>query len=394
MEEVLSHNRLKNETVFADHAKALYSSGFLPVPLESNNPKKPAIRYKDIALKGMTTRQLDRLVNQFPNANIATVVPNGMVCADFDAEMPKGLHLPASATAIARRGEHRWYTTAQPLTTTKLVIGAAVYGDIKGAGSIVVMPASKIRGHGYEWGEGLSPAEVGMAVAPNWLHTEKLTEEKQEQISMSCFSSVSFAVSGSVAAFFCSSALPRLLNFLDISAPLGTSFSCVLPGHREESPSASVSMRNGWPVYTDWHARAGKRKWFSLAEVFASQRRGVVTPLTATDDDWSGLVHLLWSVRLLLESGVLRVPRPAIPLPEDAPACAKAVAEGFSLLLACRWLLSPGEPAPFSYRFGKLWCGLTETSIADGLSFLRESKLLRIVGATRIGGRETLLYSL
>ena len=44
--------------------------------------------------------------------------------------------------------------------------------------------------------------------------------------------------------------------------------------------------------------------------------------------------------------------------------------EGFLLLLGLRWHDRYGEPAPFSWRFCAVWCGLTEYEARTGIRWL------------------------
>ena len=399
MAEELSYpspGELQGRTTYSQVAESLLDIGFWPVPLETDNPKKPAVRYREVARRGLTRREVGRWVRQFPDCNVGTIVPPTLACADFDAEPPAGLHLPCSPVAVTRRGEHRWFRVDRPIRTRKLTTAGGVYGDIKGAGSVVVLPPSLIKGHLYEWADYLSPSDVPFAPAPEWVGgQETRNRNKAEDISVSFLSCKSlFPSPGDLLSFSRRPEVERaLLTFLSIplSAAEGGSFLCVLPGHGEQKPSASLFVtERGNLVYRDWHARDG-REWFTLPEVFASQMHGRAVSLGGAEE-WSDFVQIIWQARLLIESGALRIPRPSLPLPDDAPEVAARLADGLSLLFACRWLLNYGQPAPFSWRFAKLWCGMTETTIQQGVRCLLERKIVRTVGKARFGGREVALF--
>ena len=62
-------------------------------------------------------------------------------------------------------------------------------------------------------------------------------------------------------------AAAALLGIPDV--PIGKAFRCILPGHTDEHPSASLYRdRSGAVVYRDWH-RADGEEWYTLAEVRA-----------------------------------------------------------------------------------------------------------------------------
>jgi hypothetical protein len=90
-----------------------------------------------------------------------------------------------------------------------------------------------------------------------------------------------------------------------------------------------------------------------------------------------------WKARLAVEEGKL-VPAPvsALPLPKDAPRIAQHVYERFVFLLACRWLHTSGEPAPFSRGFAAVWAGVTPDQAREAIRWLRDRGFLVIKGRT------------
>jgi len=159
---------------------------------------------------------------------------------------------------------------------------------------------------------------------------------------------------------------------------VGQRFLCILPGHEEVHPSASLHWdpKTGALQYHDWHARSGE-PWYTLSDVRASlafrQAVRLRGPSVAT-----------WQLRLLVEAGILeRYPVPARGLPPAAPRAARTVYEGFLLLLGCKWWHTPQAPAPFSWRFAAAWCGLGVRQAGQAMHWLLAHGVLRQVGTHR-----------
>jgi hypothetical protein len=91
----------------------------------------------------------------------------------------------------------------------------------------------------------------------------------------------------------------------------------------------------------------------------------------------------VWSLRLLVEAGLLKPAAvPHKPLPDTAPARAAKLYEGFLLLLGCRWLHTPGDAAPFAWRFAAAWCGLAgrNESLGGAMQWLLKNGYLTCTG--------------
>jgi Bifunctional DNA primase/polymerase, N-terminal len=159
---------------------------------------------------------------------------------------------------------------------------------------------------------------------------------------------------------------------------VGQGFLCILPGHAEHHPSASLHWdpKTGALMYRDWHARSGVA-WYTLPDVRASlachhavRLRG---PSVAT-----------WQLRLLVEARILE-PYPVLarPLPPEVRPAIRKVYEGFRFLLACKWWHTPEAPTPFSWRFAAAWCGLGERHVGEAMHWLLTQGFLRLVGRYR-----------
>jgi Bifunctional DNA primase/polymerase, N-terminal len=124
---------------------------------------------------------------------------------------------------------------------------------------------------------------------------------------------------------------------------VGHAFLCVLPGHEEAHPSASLHWdpKTGALQYHDWHARSGVA-WYTLPDVRASLAYGQAVRLR-------GPSVATWQLRLLVEAGILApYPVPARPLPAGVQPAIRQVYEGFLLLLGCKWWHTPQLPTLFS----------------------------------------------
>jgi hypothetical protein len=162
------------------------------------------------------------------------------------------------------------------------------------------------------------------------------------------------------------------------TARVGQGFLCLLPGHGEARPSASLHWdpKTGALQYRDWHARSGI-DWYTLPDVRASLAYGRAMRLR-------GPSVATWQLRLLVEAGILE-PYPVSGrslLPEVRPAV-RTVYEGFLFLLGCKWWHMPQAPTTFSWRFAAAWCGLAERHVGEAMRWLLEHGVIRQVGRYR-----------
>ncbi|HEY8394948.1 MAG TPA: bifunctional DNA primase/polymerase, partial [Thermaerobacter sp.] len=156
---------------------------------------------------------------------------------------------------------------------------------------------------------------------------------------------------------------------------IGQVFKCVLPGHDERRPSASLyQLEDGAVVYRDWHGR-GECELLTLAEVFAAQRTGHVRKLRGRPE------HVVWVWRLAIEAGVIEPAKVEAPAPPaDLRPAERKLYESFLLLLACKWRYEPGAPTAFSWRFAAAWAGLSERHAGEAMRELLRRGLIRKVG--------------
>jgi hypothetical protein len=177
-----------------------------------------------------------------------------------------------------------------------------------------------------------------------------------------------------------SSALPAL----GIDAPLGQRFPCILPGHDQSKPEASIfrDPLTGLWKYRDWHhVHYGTPEWLRLADVRAALAYGVVR--------WrNGPEAARWYRRLWHEAGLVDpVPVELPALPPDASRALRKVAEGFALHVGLRRLREPDdEPVAFAHRFAAAWCGCTTREVGRAIPELRRLGVVRQVDEISTGG--------
>jgi Bifunctional DNA primase/polymerase, N-terminal len=162
------------------------------------------------------------------------------------------------------------------------------------------------------------------------------------------------------------------------TARVGQTFLCVLPGHEEAHPSASLHWdpKTGAVQYRDWHERSGIA-WYTLPDIRASLAYGQAVRLR-------GPSVATWQLRLLIEAGILApYPVSARSLPAKVRPAIRTVYEGFLLLLGCKWWRTPEAPAPFSWRFAAAWCGVAERHVGEAMHWLLTQGWLRQVGRYR-----------
>jgi hypothetical protein len=180
------------------------------------------------------------------------------------------------------------------------------------------------------------------------------------------------AVMGDVAV------IDRLAPLLGIPATwqYGSAFCCVLPGHAEEHPSASVSRGdNGLYAYRDWHERGGCPPALTLAEVYRARLTQRVERIR------DPVTHGLWLTRLFLAADLLAaLPVPLPPLVDARSAALQRVYAGVQLLFACKWLREPGSTTALSQGFLGPWSGVSTASAARCIRWLYANQIIAKVG--------------
>jgi hypothetical protein len=187
-------------------------------------------------------------------------------------------------------------------------------------------------------------------------------------------------------ALACAAVLERLAGQSLRLDRIGALFRCILPGHTDRRPSASLWWdRSSVLVYRDWHSEgvqrdrehAGPGTWLTLPEVRASLAYGQARWLQQAET-WT------WQMRLLIEAEIVTpAPVAARPLPRDVRPAVHRVYDGFGRLLGCKGLVKPGEPTAFAWRFAAAWCGISMPHVGKALKWLLQHGYIRQVGQHR-----------
>jgi hypothetical protein len=188
-------------------------------------------------------------------------------------------------------------------------------------------------------------------------------------------------------ALACVAVLERLTGQSLRRDRIGAPFRCILPGHTDRRPSASLWWdRFDMLKYRDWHGEAVQRDrehagpgpWLTLPEVRASLAYGQARWLQKAET-WT------WQMRLLVEADVVApAPVAARLLPRDVRPAVRKVYDGFCLLLACKGLIKPGELTAFAYRFGAAWCGVRKPDhVGEAMTWLLQHGYIRRAGQYR-----------
>ena len=386
----------------------------IPVSLD----KKPLIKWKEYQHRKPTREEMFSWESIAEGVAIVTGKINGLVILDVDMDKGngfdalKGKELPPTPVVRTPNGGFHYYfkypKKAKKVKNTTDILGKGSHVDIRGDGGYALIPYTE----GYEWVEGLSLEDVPIAEMPSWLAnlvvdkdttptaTKKDSAERVKRVneySFTCFTPKNAPKVQQIGNFNRERLLEwykqeqvaeRFLQALGISANIGQSFNCILPGHEEKSGSASIYKSDtGLYVYRDWHKRDGKEIYF-LPEVFAAIHYGKVVDLGKAE-------FSTWAIRLLVDLGLISpYPVNRKPLPKEVTPTVKKVYEGFCHLLGCKWLYSPGEPTPFSWRFAKAWCGVSERKAGEAIKYLLKHGYIRIVKKERLKGREMVLFTI
>lgn len=305
--------------------------------------------------------------------------------ADFDRK-PKGVTHPPTPIAQTGRGHHVYLRSDRPAKTQTFP-----WGELRGNDSYVVLPDS-VHPTGKPYFYVVSPNDVAVASLSDLRFTTTPVVESNEYTPTGDqgteYKLPEYPSEGpfeELAKY--EEPVRRAVRALGIDQRLGGAFRCILPGHAEQKPSASIypHPHTGVYLYRDWHAREGF-SWLPLSWVRAAIGYGRVCRLKSPESS-------RWYLRLFYEAGVLE------PMPVDLPRLSAntrdsvvKAAEGFRLLLGLRWLREPGTPAPFTRSFAAPWCELGERAAGEAITELRELGIIQKVDEHRAGCKTTCLF--
>jgi hypothetical protein len=372
-----------------EHALAYEPRGWALVPLKPRDkvPHVELLRaiygkasWRFLSKTPATPDEIAKWVDYDPQLNLGVITgqASGVVVADFDAKAVGVRHPPTAIVATAR-GHHAYFASRGRVPTRRIP-----GGDLKADGGFIVAPPSiHPSGEEYTWLVPLAEqplAPLAALVLPSPGQVDPPRPRGGYAGSSYGVPGVAVDVAARRRADVRSSELATDPNAVAaaakvLGAKLERNFCCVLPGHEERRPSASLyrDPQTGVYKYRDWHRR-DRRNWYSLAEVYAAQVSGQVRALSPPEA--SRWYDRLFHAAGLLEPRAIDLP----PLPPGVAASVCRVADGFRLLVGLRWIHEPGEPTPFTRGFAKFWCAVGERQAGEAISVLTNAGVIERVG--------------
>jgi len=166
---------------------------------------------------------------------------------------------------------------------------------------------------------------------------------------------------------------------LHVSGP-SKAFWCVVHPEKKTKSASLMKAYDGEYRYSDLHhkVREGEDSppTYSLTSVYFAKRTGQLLTTRL-----NGPSYVTWSLRLLVEAGVL--PACVIKAPKlkgEVSFYEGVVYEGFQRLLSVKWLRTDKAPSPYARRFGAPWCGINEEQFSIAFTALLRKGYIRGVG--------------
>jgi Bifunctional DNA primase/polymerase, N-terminal len=360
--------------VSVDLALDHHERGLALLPLRARG-KEPNLRvlrevhgrpeWRSLAKRPASAAEVRAWFDVDPDTNVGVILgspSDGLVAVDFDRKATGVRHPPTPIVKTAR-GHHAFLRSDQPVKTREYP-----WGEIRGEGSYVVLPDSiHPTGHHYHYLVALDEVHVaplsdlhlpGSSKEPT-VGSEDVYTGMEYQLPVYP-SNVPFRELGTHEE-----SVRQALSALGIDKPIGAPFRCILPGHAEQHPSASIYRDpiSGQFLYRDWHRRDGV-PWLPLSWVRAALAYKRVKRLGAPE-------AARWYLRLFHDAGLLAPLEIDLPnIPAKSSATLRKVREGFELLLGLRWLRDPDTATPFTRLFASAWCGVGERLAGEAIAEL------------------------
>lgn len=352
-------------------------SELLPIDRKTGKPSWALYRHRPAS-----ETEIIAWFEREPNINIAILCgeASGVVVVDVDSTPSQPLHLPPTVCASTGRGAHYYYRASE-LVATKTY----AWGEVRGDGAYVVAPPSiHPSGARYEWADLCSPDRHELtelpagflgqaperAEEPNiYIRFPEGPGDKGEEAAQTESHLLRWAKSEECAV--------AIMGLCGVSqARIGKNFRCVLPGHEERSPSASLwrHPKSNHIYYRDWHCRDG-HEWYTIPEVYAAVTTGNVRKLTQAEQG-------VWLTRALAKAELIKLPSVMAPrLPSDTPQIIRDVFEGFRELLAIHSMYdAQRSAAPYTWNFASDWTGRGRRQCGDAIKWLlSRGYLVRVV---------------
>ena len=149
-------------------ALAYAARGWRVFPLADRDkvPRPGSRGFKDASTDPATIRAWWA---EHPNANVGIATGGGLLVVDVDGPDGRaalaGKHLPPTPTAMTGKGSHYYFAATGPCKVG-LLPGLDIRGD---GGYVVAAPSIHPSGAVYSWADGLSPDDLPLTPAPDWL---------------------------------------------------------------------------------------------------------------------------------------------------------------------------------------------------------------------------------
>ena len=347
----------------ATAALDLHRRGLPLVPLDGKRPHTGALvavygspEWDHLRERRASAPEVAAWYAHAPTANVGVIVPPGLAVVDVDRPELLREHHPPTPCVQTARGRHLWFRG------DVAGVERRPWGELRGAGSIVVAPPSvhPDTGERYGWAVGLDDARP--APLPSWASTsaDGGNAPRYYVVPRGTRPSGDPAHDAqAVAAVLARLGCPRAR--LDAQRGSSRNLRCLLPDHPDRRASAGVYRAQSGA----WRYRChGCGANLSLLRLYAAVTAGRLL----RDDELPAPSAARWAARMWHEAGVSPVELPTLRElpPARVSANARRVASGFVLLAALR---RDGEPLPFTARFASAWCRL---SIDQAKRALRE----------------------
>lgn len=323
-------------------------------------------------------------------------------------ESIKGKELPLTPMVRTQSGGAHYYFKYPKDLVIKSKNSILPNVDVKADGGYALIPHTP----GYEWADFASPEEIPFADPPKWLINLVAESSSKKGVASNEYSLLATPPKNplSVARKTVSYSKYKLrdwyskeelaldfIDYLGLEVKIGQAFKCVLPGHSDNKASSSIYKGdNGVYIYRDWHGGYGEQILL-IPEVYASfhYKKVVSASEKMVEKEIGSPEVATWGLRYLVDRGFIAPYEVEYkPLEGKVPETVKRTYEGFVKLLQCKWVHTPNEPTPFSWRFARAWCQVSERKVGDAIRWLIANEYIEQVGSTSSKGRKMALFTL
>lgn len=369
-------------TATVSEALDLHRRGLPLVPLDGKRPHADVLaavygspEWGHLRDRRASVPEVAAWFEHAPGANVGVIVPPGLAVVDVDRPAAFTHRHPPTPCVQTGRGVHLWFRG------DVAGVERRPWGELRGAGSIVVAPPSvhPDTGQRYGWAVGLDDARP--APLPSWASTsaDQGGAPRKDVLPRSTCGAVGDLAHDAEAVAAVLAHLGRAGVQLDAQRGRSRNLRCLLPEHDDRRASAGVYVGESGA----WRYRChGCGANLSLPMLFASVTGG----RTLSADELPAPSAARWAARMWHAAGVAPVELPELPeLPADLSPNARRAAVGFVQLAAVRATLGDAGPLPYTWGFASPWCGLSRDQAKRALHELRATGWLVPTGPSRPG---------